>query len=356
MPAFPLLLTTRRVGHVYLDARHRRLRFLNRTAKQLHHDGVPLTPSELAAGGLQTPDGRGATAADLPLYVALRDGRPVEAQFVLTRPGGTVWHLDWSASPLWRTATQLDGVLGTVTCGPPEPDAQRLAELAHDLRTPLQTLRLQCALLEQLAPSEGELATGLEVGRSAAERAVQIALELLDCCRGPVSRSSAAALRWFPLEPFLHALAEEQAVMARAKGLTLRVDLAAACGWAARSDPLRLGRVLANLLGNAVRYTPRGGVALRAAWRDEVAQRVLVISVIDTGPGIAEDEQEVIFHPYERGRAGQEPDSGGSGLGLAIVDRLVEELGLRVEVESRPGRGSTFHLLLPAPLLRSVAQ
>src|SRR5262249_53905069 len=191
---------------------------------------------------------------------------------------------------------------------------------AHDLRTPLQTLRLQCALLEQLASPEGELATGLEVGRSAAERAVQIALELLECCRGPVPRSAAAALRWFPLEPFLHGLADEQAVMARAKGLVLRADLSAARGWAARSDPLRLGRVLANLLGNAVRYTPRGGVVLRAAWRDEIAQRVLAVSVIDTGPGMTEEEQEVIFQPYERGKAGQDPDSGGSGLGLAVVD------------------------------------
>jgi signal transduction histidine kinase len=348
------ITATRRVGHVYLNATRRRLRLLNRTAKELHAAGLPLTPTDLDAGALQTPDGRVATAADHPLFVAWRDGRPAKASFVLTRPGGTIWHVDWSASPVWRTASQIQGVVGTVVCGPPEPDARRLAELSHDLRTPLQTLRLQCALLEHLVAPEDDLADSLGILRRAAERAGQIAQELLETCRGPV-RARPAELRWFPLEPFLKGLAEEQAVSARAKGLPLHAELTAVHGWEMRSDPVRLARVLSNLLVNAVRYTPRGGVALRVGWRDDVAQRLLRVSVIDTGPGISEDERESIFHPYERGKTGQDSDSGGSGLGLAVVDRLVEELGLRVELESRSGRGSTFHLLVPAPLLRLAA-
>jgi signal transduction histidine kinase len=247
------------------------------------------------------------------------------------------------------------GVVGTVVCGPPEPDARRLAELSHDLRTPLQTLRLTCAVLEELVLPGTDLADSLGVLRSAAQRAGQIALELLDCCRGPAPRGRAGEVRWFPLEPFLKTLADEQAVSAQAKGLVLDAELAAARGWEVRSDPVRLGRILANLLVNAIRYTPRGGVALRIGWRDEEAQRLLVMSVIDTGPGISEEERESIFHPHERGSAGREDDSGGSGLGLAVVDRLVEELGLRVELDSRSGHGSTFHLLVPAPLLRLAA-
>jgi signal transduction histidine kinase len=75
--------------------------------------------------------------------------------------------------------------------------------------------------------------------------------------------------------------------------------------------------------------------------------------VVDTGAGISREEQESIFQPYERGRAAKESDSGGSGFGLAVVDRLVSELGLSLEVYSEYGRGSAFHLSLPAALLRA---
>ena len=129
----------------------------------------------------------------------------------------------------------------------------------------------------------------------------------------------------------------------------------AAQGWEVHSEPVRLGRLLGNLLVNAVRYTPRGGIALRAAWRQEPGERLLEVSVTDTGPGIPREEHESIFQPYERGRVGRDSDSGGSGLGLAVVDRLVEELGLRVEVESITGHGSTFVVLVPATLLRRAS-
>jgi signal transduction histidine kinase len=81
----------------------------------------------------------------------------------------------------------------------------------------------------------------------------------------------------------------------------------------------------------------------------------LIISVEDTGVGISPEEQESIFQPFERGRAAKEGDSGGSGLGLAIVDRLVEELSLRLEVYSEYGKGSTFHLVIPVNMLRNPA-
>ena len=77
-----------------------------------------------------------------------------------------------------------------------------------------------------------------------------------------------------------------------------------------------------------------------------------VVSVVDTGTGISPEEKESIFQPFERGRAGKESDSGGSGVGLAVVDRLVEELGLNLEVYSEYGRGSAFSLVLPEAFLR----
>jgi hypothetical protein len=352
MASLPHAGTALRVGHVYLDVPRRRLRYLNAIAKELRQEGVPFVVDDLATGALRTLAGDAVTAGDLPLYVAWRDGRPAEAEFFLPRPGGPDWLVAWSASPLWGTASRLDGVLGTVTCGPPGPDPRQLAELSHDLRTPLHVLRVQCAVLEAQPSADAETAQGLEVLRNAADRAVKIAMELLDSCRGPAPRTRAASVHWFALEPFLAGLAAEQAVAARDKGLALHADVAAVHGWQARSDPMRLGRLLANLLTNAVRYTSQGGVVLKAEWREEAAQRQLAVSVLDTGPGITEEEQESIFHAYKRGKAGQGDDSGGSGLGLAVVDRLAAELGVRIEVESHPGRGSTFQLLLPPTLLR----
>src|SRR6185437_2970834 len=106
----------------------------------------------------------------------------------------------------------------------------------------------------------------------------------------------------------------------------------------------------------AIRYTPRGEVSIRAAWRaggtPPLAQ--LVLSVEDTGTGILPEDQESIFQPFERGRAGRESDSDGSGLGLSVVDRLVEELGLTLEVFSEYGRGSKFEVLLSPDNLRSL--
>jgi anti-sigma regulatory factor (Ser/Thr protein kinase) len=352
MPPMQQARQTIRVGHFFVDVPRRSLRFLNHTAEQLHNEGIPVLAADLASGALRTVSGDAATSADLPIYTAWRDGKPAEAHFLLTRPGGAVWRVAWSASPLWGPNGRLDGVLATVSCGSQPPDPDRLAELSHDLRSPLQALRLQCTVIERLAKSGKDLTEALDVMRKATERAVQLASELLDCCRGPAPRSQPATPNWFTLEPFLKGLADEQAVAAQAKGLSLIAELAAARGLEIRSDPVRLGRLLANLLVNAVRYTARGRIALRAGWRDERGERLLEVSVIDTGPGIAEEEQESIFQLGERGKAGQDSDSGGSGLGLAVVDRLGEELGLRVEVDSVWGRGSTFSVLVPEALLR----
>jgi signal transduction histidine kinase len=77
-----------------------------------------------------------------------------------------------------------------------------------------------------------------------------------------------------------------------------------------------------------------------------------VLSVIDSGVGMTPEEQECIFQPFERGRAAKEGESSGSGVGLSVVDRLVEEMGLKMEMYSEYGRGSAFHLYVPKVMLR----
>src|SRR5207253_21218 len=139
---------------------------------------------------------------------------------------------------------QLMGVLGTVTATPPEPDALRLAELAHDLRSPLQSIRLLCTLMDRVAPGDPELPAAVQTLRTAADRALQIALELLEHCRGPATKALRPASTWFALEPVLSTIAGEQSVLARNKGLNLACDFQAVQGWEVQTDRVRFGRVV----------------------------------------------------------------------------------------------------------------
>jgi signal transduction histidine kinase len=246
----------------------------------------------------------------------------------------------------------MRGVLASVMCHSPGPDWQVLAELAHDLRTPLQSLKLLCAILDHFPQMDPQVRQTHESLHAAADRAVQIAQELLELCRGPAQGRRSEGAKWFGLGPFLAALAREHAVAAQRKGLELAQEFTAAQEWEVFADQLRLSRLLSNLLVNAIRYTSSGRVVFHASWREQSAERFLVLGVADTGPGLSREEQDSIFQPFERGQAGKEGDSGGSGLGLAVVDRLKQELGLTLEVYSEYGRGSDFQLLLPAARLR----
>jgi signal transduction histidine kinase len=350
-----------RVGHVYLDARRRVLYCLNETARQLIQEGIPLTQDELSRRPLRTLDGEVVRARELPLMRAWREGTAQEGSFLLG--SGPIRHLTWSAAPLFDTEGQIQGITSTLVVTPPEPDWQHLAGLAHDLRTPLQALRLLTLLLESMPLVHPEAHDMLDKLRSSAERAMSIGMDLLEWCRGPVLGGRRVQRNWFALAPFLAALAGEQEPIARRKGIQLRTDLSAADRLEAHCDGVRLGRLLSNLLTNAVRYTSQGEVRFTATWRDEEGQgkqeqsKCLVLSVVDTGSGFSAEDQESIFQPYERGKAGKESkegDSGGSGVGLAVVDRLVEELGLTLDIFSEYGHGSKFELLLPSNILRPV--
>jgi anti-sigma regulatory factor (Ser/Thr protein kinase) len=343
-----------RVGQVFLDVRQRVLSFLDPVAKQLHKEGIAYTPSDLESRQLHTLTGEAVSAGDLPLVVAWREGRPAEATFVVTSPKGVDFRVTWHAAPVRDAAGEVLGIAGAIYCGPPDPDWQAMAGLAHDLRTPLNAITLQVAVLNHLAASNPDLSKVLSGLQSSADRALRVGLDLLSWCRRPGQQGRGVESTWFPLEPLLAELGREQGLAAKNKGLVLHCDFSTSLGWEVHSDRIRLGRILSNLLVNAVRYTPRGRVDFTTSWRDDARGRVLAIGVVDTGEGFTAEEQDSIFQPFERGKAGKEGDSGGSGLGLAVVDRLVEELGVELDVYSEHGRGSTFHLLIPSVILRQT--
>jgi anti-sigma regulatory factor (Ser/Thr protein kinase) len=342
------------VAHVFLDVRKKTLYCLNERARQLQNEQFPLTPADLDRQPLQTPQGQSVGPDDLPLVRAWKEGKSQEASFVRVRDGGNVEQIHWSAAPVREASGKLLGVSACVFVGPREPDWQLLAGLAHDLRSPLQALRLLVTVMEGSGPLTEAQRTVLDRVRTSAERAVAIGLDLLEWCRGPVRGGRKIDRGWIPLEPLLTSLADEVKGEAQRKALFLDARIDAVQGWEIHSDRVRLGRLLANLMNNAVRYTTSGRVLLSTEWREEHGDKKLVISVVDTGTGISPEEQDSIFNPFERGKAGRESDSTGSGLGLAVVDRLVEELALTLDVYSEYGRGSAFHLIVPLSMLRQT--
>jgi signal transduction histidine kinase len=140
--------------------------------------------------------------------------------------------------------------------------------------------------------------------------------------------------------------AVEQAMpTARRRGIDLQLDLPREA-IRVRHDPVRIGQVVANLVGNALKFTNRGGTVQVAVarTRDGGAE----IEVADTGVGIDPAELPRIFERFFRGTHASEARGSGSGLGLAIVRSIVEMHGGTVDVDSRPGRGSRFTVTLPS--------
>jgi signal transduction histidine kinase len=213
-----------------------------------------------------------------------------------------------------------------------------MATLSHELRTPLTSLRLAADLLERVQPPlAGEARSLVDSAREDVARLEDVAQRLLDLSR---SRAMSIALEREPIS--LRALAQRTAqiftLQAREHGVALETDLPAD-ELRVSGDATKLGWALSNLIGNALRYTPPGGVIRVAASAQGDGVRV---AVSDSGPGIPPDQRERIFERYAQGDR-----PGAAGLGLAIVRDVVQAHGGRIFLESEPGRGSRFILELP---------
>jgi signal transduction histidine kinase len=118
----------------------------------------------------------------------------------------------------------------------------------------------------------------------------------------------------------------------------------------ARGDERRLSQVLLNLVGNAIKFTDTGEVAMKAS----TANGSYTVAVRDTGPGIAEADQAKIFEIFQQSESTHTKAKGGTGLGLAISKRIIEMHGGKIWVESQPGQGSMFAFTLPVIVERQV--
>jgi signal transduction histidine kinase len=223
-----------------------------------------------------------------------------------------------------------------------------LTGISHDLRTPLAAIRWSAELLHTgalgpLTPKQTRLAENIQ---SSSRRLLGLVGQIVELGR---LRAGRLELDRRPTDLRIvvgHAVEDVRPLAERGR---LRLEVALPDGLPfVTADPDRLQQVLVNLLANAVRFTPAGGL-VRVSAASEA--REVVVQVADTGVGIPADLVPSIFEPYEQAHRGR----GGSGVGLMVVRSLVEAHGGRVRVESEEGRGSRFTFTLPvaAPDIRS---
>ncbi|MER3418676.1 MAG: hypothetical protein C4343_06200, partial [Chloroflexota bacterium] len=218
-----------------------------------------------------------------------------------------------------------------------------LADVSHELRTPIAALRTFIELLQGPAGSDPDArAEFLESSRQQLERLDWLAQNLLELSKLE-SGLLELDLRPDDLRACVESAVEQAEAAARRRGIELALHLPDD-PLRIRHDPQRIGQVVANLVGNALKFTPRGGrVDVRLAPSRDGA----LLEVRDTGVGIDASELPRIFERFYRGSPANEARSSGSGLGLAIVKSIVDMHGGRITVESRLGVGSSFRVWLP---------
>jgi PAS domain S-box-containing protein len=235
-----------------------------------------------------------------------------------------------------------------------------LANMSHEIRTPLNAVLgyVQLMLRDHLEAHQRER---LAVVEESATALLSIINDILDYSKIEAGRLELKA-EPFDLVRCLEAVVKEQEVLARNKGLELRLKVDPDLPRTVRGDGLRLRQILRNLVNNAVKYTEKGGVTVSACVEAPGAEhpggtdRVTVrLAVADTGQGIPKAEQATLFDSFTQVDSGLTRRQAGTGLGLAICRRLAGLMGGLVGMESQPGQGSVFWLACPFPVSRTEA-
>jgi signal transduction histidine kinase len=221
--------------------------------------------------------------------------------------------------------------------------SQFLANMSHELRTPLNAILGYAELLADgiYGALPGKAQGVLERVQNNGKHLLALINDVLDLAKIEAGQLT-LSLEDYSLPELVRSVVSASEPLAVAKGLkftaSVEADLPTAYG-----DARRISQVLLNLVGNAVKFTEEGEVEIGAAATDGH----FVLTVRDTGPGIAEADQEKIFGEFQQIDNSNTRKKGGTGLGLAISKRMVEMQGGTISVESAPGEGATFRVVLP---------
>ena len=226
-----------------------------------------------------------------------------------------------------------------------------LANMSHELRTPLNAIigLTNMMLMREMAPlRQKELLSTIQMS---GQHLMQLINDLLDISKLENTQVQLENMP-FDLNKILREIKDINAVRAEEKGITLSLQSLNPCVESLMGDALRLEQILMNIVGNAVKFTEKGGVTIIHDCQKHAASGMMdiTISVIDTGIGIAEEKREQIFHKFIQADSSTTRKYGGTGLGLSISKTLIEAMHGKLWVEAAPKGGSKFILQLTLPI------
>jgi two-component system sensor histidine kinase/response regulator len=219
-----------------------------------------------------------------------------------------------------------------------------LANMSHEIRTPMNGI-IGMTRLALDGPLTRDQRQYLELVQTSADSLLDIINDILDLSKIEADRVTLEEVEFSPRE-LVGEIARLQAMRAQQKGLEFVVDVAADVPARVLGDPMRLKQVLVNLVGNAVKFTSAGFVAVSVS-REAGEEPRIRYAVSDSGIGIPETRRKEVFEAFSQADASITRRYGGTGLGLAISARLVDLMGGRIGIESEVGVGSEFRFELP---------
>jgi PAS domain S-box-containing protein len=300
--------------------------------------------------------------------------KPGELEFRTILADGTVRYISGYGEPKFNAENKLTHLAGTVqniterkrlehalvSAKDAAEIANRakdsfLATMSHEIRTPLGGLMGMLELLG-FTPLNDDQRETLQAAMDSGQSLLRIVNDILDWSKIEAGKLQLAT-QATSLTQLVAGVANTYARVASANSLILEQHVDARLGPAHFVDPLRLSQVLNNFVSNALKFTPKGSVEVRAELlaRHDGAEQVR-FSVKDTGIGIEEDVQKRLFQHYSQESAETARMYGGTGLGLAICRSLASMMGGQIDLESTPGLGSTFSITLTLPLSATAAK
>lgn len=217
--------------------------------------------------------------------------------------------------------------------------------VSHELRTPVASIKTSIDLV--MKKMVGEINSEQEEVLGRAKRNVDRLKRLIDDILDLTKIESGKLQMNFMMDDIhrvIREVADAQKDVAQGRGLYIKLELDNTVPKIS-FDSDRIIQVLNNLLGNAIKFTKQGGIIVKT--QDKSQENHVLISVIDTGKGIAETDLPKLFQKFQQVESAQDNEEGGTGLGLAISKEIVSRHGGKIWVESKPGDGTTFSFLLP---------